>query len=160
MRLLNWYLMRFCVDLLIGYWRTRKRALASVADNGASVPPVIASYSYSSPQYDPEDAARVEFLQCKAGTQFPLTTWETQFIDSNLGRIWFTQKQKAVIDKLRTKYQFRLWGWRSPARTWPEFTATWACGSWRPTMGDWPRNPNEKRPRQSASQKNDLSARP
>ena len=27
MRLLNWYLMRFCVDLLIGYWRTRKRAL-------------------------------------------------------------------------------------------------------------------------------------
>lgn len=30
MRLLNWYLMRFCVDLLIGYWRTRRRALQGV----------------------------------------------------------------------------------------------------------------------------------
>jgi len=49
MRLLNWYLMRFCVDLLIGYWRTRRCMLAPVAASGAFAPPVIASHSYPSP---------------------------------------------------------------------------------------------------------------
>jgi len=67
MRLWNCYLMRFCVDLLIGYWRTRRRMLAPVAANGAYVPPVSASCSHLSPQYDPQDAARVEFLRCLAG---------------------------------------------------------------------------------------------
>ena len=47
MRLLNWYLMRFCIELLIGYWRTRRRALASVSTNRAFAPPVIAPYHYS-----------------------------------------------------------------------------------------------------------------
>ena len=108
MRLLNWYLMRFCVGLLIGYWRTRKRALASVAANGAFAPPVIASYSHLSPQYDPQDAARMELLRCLAGARVRLTDWEAQFIESNLGRAWFTERQKAVIDRLWTKYQSRL----------------------------------------------------
>ena len=112
MRLLNWYLMRFCVGLLIGYWRTRKRALASVAANGAFAPPVIASYSYLSPQYDAQNVARVEFLRCLAGARAHLTDWEAQFIESNLGRAWFTERQKAVIDQLRTKYQSRQCGWQ------------------------------------------------
>jgi hypothetical protein len=34
--------------------------------------------------------------------------WEAQFIENNLGRAWFTEKQKAVIDRLRTKWQSRL----------------------------------------------------
>ena len=105
MRLLDWYLMRFCVGLLIGYWRTRKRTLAQVAANGAFAPPVIASYSYLSPQHDAMDVARVEFLRCLADARVGLTGWEAQFIHSNLGRAWFTEKQRAVIDQLRTKYQ-------------------------------------------------------
>ena len=104
MRLLNWYLMRFCVDLLIGYWLTRRRMLAQVAANGAFVPPVIASYPYLSPQYDAQDAARVEFLGRLASARVRLTDWETQFIESNLWRARFTERQKAVIDQLRTKY--------------------------------------------------------
>ena len=104
MRLLDWYLMRFCVGLLIGYWRTRKRTLALVAANGALAPPVIASYSYLSPQHDAQNVARVEFLRCLADARVGLTDWEAQFIESNLGRAWFTEKQKSVIDQLRTKY--------------------------------------------------------
>jgi hypothetical protein len=107
MRLLNWYLMRFCIDLLIGYWRTRRRMLASVAANGAFVPPVTASYSYPSPQHDPQDIARSEFLMYLAGAQFSLTAWEAQFVRGNRWRAWFTEKQKVVIDQLRTKYQSR-----------------------------------------------------
>ena len=84
MRLLNWYLMRFCVDLLIGYWRTRRCMLAPVAASGAFAPPVIASHSYPSPPYDPQDAARVELLRCLAGARVRLTAWEAQFIESNL----------------------------------------------------------------------------
>jgi hypothetical protein len=105
MRLLNWYLMRFCVGLLIGYWRMRRRALETVAANGVFAPPVFASYAYPSPQHDPEDAGRAEFLRCLAAGRVPLTAWEAQFIESNLGRAWFTERQKAVIEQLRTKYQ-------------------------------------------------------
>ena len=53
------------------------------------------------------NVARVEFLRYLANTRVRLTPWEAQFIDSNLGRACFTEKQKAVIDQLRTKYQSR-----------------------------------------------------
>ena len=82
--------------------------LAPVAANGASVPPVIASCSHLSPPYDPEDAARVELLRCLAGARVRLTDWEAQFIASNLGRACFTEKQKAVIERLRARYQSRI----------------------------------------------------
>jgi hypothetical protein len=107
MRLLNWYLMRFCFDLLIDHWRRRRRMLAPVPASGAFVPPVIASYSYPSPPYDPQDAARVELLRCLAGARVRLTAWEAQFVRVNLWRACFTEKQKTVIDQLRTKYQSR-----------------------------------------------------
>jgi hypothetical protein len=68
---------------------------------------VLAPRGYLGQENDPEDIARAEFLMYLAGARFSLTAWEAQFVRGNLWRACFTEKQKTVIDQLRTKYQSR-----------------------------------------------------
>lgn len=42
-----------------------------------------------------------------ASSRIPVTDWEARVVESNLPCAWFTERQKAVIDRLRPKYQSR-----------------------------------------------------
>ena len=104
MRLSNWF-TGFITGLLLGYWFRGKRMQARAVTNPVFAARVLPPCGYLGQPHDPQDVARVEFLRCLADARVQFTDWEAQFIESNLGRAWFTEKQKAVIDRLRTKYQ-------------------------------------------------------
>ena len=106
MRLSNWF-TGFITGLLLGYWFRGKRMQARAVTNPVFADRVLPPCGYLGQPHDPQDVARAEFLMYLAGAQFPLTAWEAQFVRSNLWRACFTEKQKTVIDQLRTKYQFR-----------------------------------------------------
>jgi len=107
MRLSNWYVTGFCAGFLVGHWLKRRGVLVPVP-HAAFVPPVTAAKGYLSQPHDQQDLARAEFLRRLAGAPLAVTSWEALFITSNIGRVCFTEKQKAVIDGLRAKYQSRL----------------------------------------------------
>jgi hypothetical protein len=68
------------------------------------VPPILPSYQTHWP-----DADRTDFLARLSDASFSLTAWEEQFLETNIGRICFTPRQRVVIDGLRAKYGQQLW---------------------------------------------------
>jgi hypothetical protein len=98
----------FITCLLLGYWFRGKRMQAPAITNPIFAARVLPPGGYLSRQHDPQDAARADFLLYLATARPPITAWEAQFLRGTLGRAWFTEKQKAVIDRLRLKYQSQL----------------------------------------------------
>jgi len=68
------------------------------------VPPLLPGHQTYWP-----DADRTNFLARLSTASFALSAWEEQFLESNIGRICFTPRQRVVIDGLRTKYGHQLW---------------------------------------------------
>ena len=55
------------------------------------------------------DDIRCDFLQdLDQADHINLTDFESEFLESNLDRIWFSEKQRAVIDRMREKYESEL----------------------------------------------------
>lgn len=55
------------------------------------------------------DDVRREFLRdLDDAGHIDLTDWETEFIESSYERDEFTDKQREVIDRMKTKYEKRL----------------------------------------------------
>jgi hypothetical protein len=57
------------------------------------------------------DQARADFLQDLDLTNaVEVSDWEAQFIESNLSRSTFSDKQREIIDQMHRKYASRM-GW-------------------------------------------------
>jgi hypothetical protein len=55
------------------------------------------------------DTILAEFLKdLDDADHMELTDWEAEFLESNLGREKFSDKQRAVIERMKTKYQDKL----------------------------------------------------
>jgi hypothetical protein len=55
------------------------------------------------------DLVRAEFLKdLDDADHINVTDWESEFIETNISRTSFSEKQRAAIDHMREKYQDRL----------------------------------------------------
>lgn len=58
---------------------------------------------------DPEDEIRAEFLKdLDDAEHVTLRDWELGFVESNLSRTTFSEKQRIIIDRMRDRYLNRL----------------------------------------------------
>lgn len=58
---------------------------------------------------DPEDEIRAEFLKdLDDAEHINLRDWELGFVESNLSRTTFSEKQRIIIDRMRERYLNRL----------------------------------------------------
>ena len=58
---------------------------------------------------DPEDLIRSEFLKdLDDANHINVTDWESKFIESNISRTSFSEKQRVAIDLMRAKYQNQI----------------------------------------------------
>ena len=60
-----------------------------------------------------EDRVRADFLFDLDEAAVEVSDWEAEFIESNLRyeettRVWFSDKQRLVIDKMMDKYESKL----------------------------------------------------
>jgi hypothetical protein len=53
---------------------------------------------------NPNDLYYTELLEELDNLDIPLSHWEVDFIESTLRLAWFTDRQKAVIEKLKERY--------------------------------------------------------
>jgi len=106
MRLSNW-LTGFFTGMMVGYWYRGRRMAAPGVILPVRAPPALPPLAYFRPP-DSRDAVRADFLLYLATARLPITAWEAQFLRGTLGRAWFTEKQRAVIDRLRLMYESQL----------------------------------------------------
>lgn len=97
---MKYYGNGFAIGALIGatlflIFRSRRRHQAYAGP----VPPRLPGHQGYSP-----DVARADFLARLSGAPVALTPWEDQFVENNVGRVCYTQRQRVVINGLRTKY--------------------------------------------------------
>jgi hypothetical protein len=58
--------------------------------------------------YDDSDAGLLQFLRDLDGAEFEVSGFEADFLGSCLGRSSFSPKQRAVIERMKTKYEHKL----------------------------------------------------